>query len=334
MTRAPLACLNAVAPPLALLLCLLALDTPAVAQTAAPPPQQQPSADAQPSPAPPLVRLNLIVTDEAGRAVADVRREEVSLLEDGRPQIVAHFAREELPVSYGLVIDNSRSVGRLLPNLQRAAATLVVDSKPGDETFVIRFVDTGKIEELQDFTSDPEELMKALASMYAEGGATAVVDATYLAVQKAAARRKGDAGRRRAVVLISDCEDRESVYKREELVKLLRREGVQVFVISFLGQLSDEGTFQRGSPRERAGKLAEQIAGESGGRAFFPKDLNELVRAAEEVARHLRSQYVLAYAPTNASADGKFRKVEVKLAAAPGRPKRKAITRPGYFAGK
>lgn len=341
MTRAPLAT-QAAAPPLVPLLCLLALSASAVAQSATPPPQQSSPAQSQPAPpatrqpaqqpaSAPLVRLNLIVTDESGRSVADVRREEISVLEDGRPQNVTHFAMEELPVSYGMVIDNSRSVGSLLSYLQRAAGTLALNNRPGDETFVLRFVHADEIVQLQDFTSNPDELAKALTSLYASGGQTAVIDATYLAVEKAAARRKGDAGRRRAVVLISDCEDRSSYHKREELIKLLRREGVQVFVISFLIELSDERRLTRPSPRERARKLAEEIAEESGGRAYFPKKPSELVAAVEEISRDLRSQYVLAYAPTNASADSKYRKVEVKIADAPSRPKRLAVARPGYF---
>lgn len=331
MIRAPLASRNA-AHPLIPILCLLTLSASAAAQSSAPTPQ--PSASAQSPASAPLVRVNVLVTDESGRSVADVRREDVTLLEDGRPQPVTHFAKEELPVSYGLVIDNSASVRPLLAYLQKAAGTLAINNGPGDETFVLRFVHSDAIEELQDFTPEPELLAKALLALHTSGGQTAVIDATYLAVQKAAARRTEDAGRRRAVVLISDCEDRISTYKREELVKLLRRESVQVFVISFLIELSEEQGFRRPSPREKARKLAEDIAEASGGRAFFPKKPSELVAAVEEISRDLRSQYVAAYAPTNASADGKFRKVEVKIAAAPGHPKRKAVTRPGYFAGK
>lgn len=329
MTRAPLASRGA-APPLALLLCLLALAAPAAAPSAAPHPQGTAVQQQPPTP----VRLNVIVTDESGRSVADVRREEISVLEDGRPQTVTHFAKEELPVSYGLVIDNSASVRPLLSYLQKAAGTLAINNGPGDETFVLRFVHSDAIEQLQDFTSEPELLAKALLALYTSGGPTAVIDATYLAVQKAAARRKEDAARRRAIVLISDCEDRISSYRREELIKLLRGESVQVFVVSFLVELSEDGGFRRPSPRERARKLAAEIAEASGGRAFFPKKPSELVASVEEISRDLRSQYVVGYAPTNASADGKFRKVEVRLADAPGRPKRRAVTRPGYVAGK
>jgi Ca-activated chloride channel homolog len=322
VTHAPASRPKAIRP--ILLACLLTSHAFAPAQSAAPP--AQPSA--------PLVRLNVIVTDGSGRSVTDVRQEEISLLEDGKPQTIIHFAREELPVSYGLVIDNSASVRPLLDILRKTAGTIASGNREGDETSIVRFVDSDKIEEFQDFTSDPRLLAQALSRLYVEGGPTAVIDATYLAVQKAAARRKDEAGRRRAVVLISDCENRMNHYSREELLKLLRRESVQVFVISFLTGVSDERGFTRPSPRENARKLADEIAEESGGRAFFPKNIGELIKAAEEISRDLRSQYVIGYSPANAKADGKFRKVEVKIADAPGRAKRKAITRPGHFAGK
>lgn len=311
------------------LLCLLSSCALALAQSA---PPASPSAAAR-TPAP-AVRLNVIVTDESGRPVADVKREEVSVTEEGAPQAVTHFALEELPVSYGLVLDNSRSVAPLLETIRSTAGTIAIRNKAGDEAFVMRFVDSNKLELLRDFTSDLYELDNALSSMYAEGGQTAVIDATYVAAQKAAERRKDDEGRRRAVVLVSDCDDRSSAYKQSELVKLLRRENVQVFVISFLVKLDDLRGFTRPSQKEKARKLAESIAAESGGRAFFPKDVKELIRAAEDISRDLRSQYVVGYAPTNASADGKFRKVEVKIADAPGRTKRLAVVRPGYVAAK
>lgn len=335
MTRAPLAHARAprTLPPLKTtarlipLAFLLASCTHILARSAAP------RAESRQPDAPP-VRLNVIVTDESGRAAADVKAEEIAVREDGTPQKIIGFAREELPVSYGLVIDNSGSVRTLLDHLRRAAAAVALGNRPGDETFVARFAGSESAEVLQDFTSDPNELAKALMSLRVSQGQTAVIDAAYLAVGKAAARRAGEASRRRAVVLISDCEDRSSYYKREELVKLLRRESVQVFVVAPLDQVNDERGFIRKSPKEQARQLAELIAAESGGRAFFPKDVDGLIKAADEISRDLRAQYVLTYAPTNAKADGKFRKVEIRIADAPDRPKRRAVARPGYFAPK
>lgn len=328
MTRAPLAC-RAAAPALALLLCLLAPAAPSVvpsaAQSPAQPQQQSPAPSPQGAAAQPPsldlpVKLNVIVTDESGRAAADVRPEEISVTEDGRPQTVTRFAREELPVSYGLVIDNSRSLAAQISSVIRAGERIAGGNRPGDETFVMRFVDSDRLEIFQDFTPDFEPVRDALSQLYPEGGQTAVIDALMLAVKHAAERRGATAGRRHALVLISDCEDRASVYKRDELVDLLRRANVQVFVIALPGQLQ--------SPPDRVKKLAETVAAESGGRAFFVKKRGdaELLAAVDEVSRNLRSQYALEFRPTNAAPDGKFRRIEVTAAG-----KRKVHARPGYF---
>lgn len=316
---------------LAPLLCLLATCALVVAQSPLPPPPRQATAQSPP-PAPP-VKLNVIVSDESAGSAAEVRREEIVVTEDGAPQTITHFTKEELPVSYALVMDNSGSVRSLLDYVTRTAGTIVSGNKGGDETLIVRFIDSDKIEQIQDFTDDSGALERALASLYIDGGHTAVIDAVYLSALRVAARRKEDAGgRRRALVLISDCEDRASRYQEADLINLLRREGVQVFVIAFLMGLNDDAWSRNRSQRGRARKLAEKLAAETGGRAFFPKKVDELVKAVAEVSRDLRSQYVVAYAPTNANADGKFRKVAVKVADAPGRAKRKAVTRAGYFA--
>lgn len=314
---------------LAPLLCLLSACALVVAQSP-PPPARNATGQSQP-PAPP-VKLNVIVSDESAGSAVEVRREEIGVREDGVPQTITNFTKEELPVSYALVIDNSASVRSLLNYVIRTAGTIVSGNKAGDETLIVRFVDSPKIEEIQDFTNDSGDLESALASLYIEGGSTAVIDAVYLSAQRVAGRRKEDAGRRRALVLISDCDERASRFKESDLINLLRREGVQVFVIAFLMGLDDEAWSKDRSQKGRAGKLAEKLAAETGGRAFFPKKVDELIKAVAEVSRDLRSQHVVTYTPTNANADGKFRKVEVSVADAPGRAKRKAVARAGYFA--
>ncbi len=317
---------------LAPLLCLLSTCALIVAQSSPPPTRTTRSATAQIQTPAPAVKLNVIVSDESGSSAVEVRREEIKVTEDGVPQTITHFAKDERPVSYVLVIDKSGSMRPLLENVVRTARTLILGNKPADETAVVSFVDSGKIEQIQDFTGDPGDLGNAIDSLYSELGQSAVIDAVYLSAQLVSERQKGNAGRRRALVLISDCEDRASGYEESDLIKLLRREGVQVFVIAFLGKLAADGSMNFPSPRERARKLAQKLAAESGGRAIFPRKENDLINAAAEISRDLRSQYVVTYAPTNANADGKFRKVEVEIADTPGRAKREAVTRAGYFA--
>jgi len=275
-----------------------------------------------------IVRLDVIFTDKAGRTLTDVRPEDVRVTENGEQQTITRLALEERPVTFALLVDNSRSLTGSMEAIIRTAGTVVSVVKPGDEAAVIRFVGAESIRTVEDFTDDRESLAGATESLYFEGGKTAVIDAVRHAVEKVAERGGGE-GRRRAVILITDGDERESRPQPEELAKFLRRHDVQVFVIAFAHLLSSEGGFIAKAPREKAIALMTQIAQESGGRAFFPKDAATLRAAVEEVARNLRAQFSVEYRPTNAARDGKFRKVEVKAAG-----DRKAFARPGYFAEK
>jgi len=196
----------------------------------------------------------------------------------------------------------------------------------------VRFVSSDQIAVVQDFTGGQAALMRGLSQMYVEMGRTAVIDAVYLSALHVAERRKGEAGRRRALILLSDGEDRVSFYKQSELQKLLRKLDVQVFAIGIVAMLPEEGGIMRKSPRERAAAFLNSVTQETGGRAFFPKDIKELQEAVGEIARDLRTQYTLGYQSTNPNRDGKFRKVQVKLSETAGGGKRTIHARSGYFA--
>lgn len=287
------------------------------------------------SPTPYYVQFPLLVVDESGRSVSDVRREDVSLTDNGAPQTIADLKRDESPVSYGLMIDNSGSVRPILDLLVRSGGALVSANRPGDETFVMRFVDVAHTEILEDFTPSQQELTDALAEMYVEGGQTAVIDALHRAAQHVA-RRNIDHTHRRALVLVTDGEERGSSHKPEELYELLRREQIQVFVIGLTALLDDTGGFIRKSPRENAVKLIEAVARESGGRAFFPSSghrrADDLNAAVKEITSSLQSQYLVSYAPPPETADGKFHKVQIKVVEGAGKGKRKVVAAPGYYA--
>ena len=277
---------------------------------------------------------SIYVVDGASHAVADVRREDVSLTVVGAPRAVDYFAREESPVSYGLVIDNSGSVRQILDLLARTASTLVATNRPDDEAFVMRFVDQPRTSILEDFTSDKPSLVSALSDMYVEGGQTAVVDAVYRAAEHTAERAGG--GRRLALVVVTDGEDRGSQRKVEELTQLLRRSGIRVFVIGLTGLLDNASSFIHQNSREKATTLLQTISAESGGRAFFPTFgktvAGELTDAINEIGDGLRAGYVVGFAAPDASADGKFHKVQVWVAEGAGKGKRKVVAAPGYFA--
>ena len=154
-----------------------------------------------------------------------------------------------------------------------------------------------------------------------------------MGTRRVAERRTDEAGRRRALVLLTDGEDRSSYFKKSDLQKLLRTHDVQVFVIGVVSVLGKgQALFGKG-PQEKAAAFLNSLAQETGGRAFFPKNVKEMQAAVAEIARDLRAQYAISYQTSNANRDGKFRQIQVKLsetAAAGG--KRTVHARSGYFA--
>jgi Ca-activated chloride channel homolog len=283
-----------------------------------------------------LVNLNVRVIDRNNRPIGNVRQDEFVVYENGVPQPIFSFSKEEVPVSYGLAIDTSGSLRSQLAQVIEAGKVIINSNKPGDETFLVRFISSDKIEQVLDFTSNTEDLIDSLDTFYTEGGQTAIVDAVYVTAEHVAQYKKGDTDdrRRRALIVVTDGEDRGSQYKQEELFERLREEDVQIYVIGFVNELDREGGLIRKSSREKAVNLINRLAKETGGRAFFPESLSELPQIADEIVRDLRTQYVVSYSPTNKARDGSYRAIRVAVADAPGKDKRIALTRSGRIAGR
>ncbi|HEY8227863.1 MAG TPA: VWA domain-containing protein [Pyrinomonadaceae bacterium] len=304
-----------------------------------PPPKLKPT----PTPAPPedieegsivrinadLVELHVRVIDRNNRPIDNVPRSDFHVFEDGVAQPIEYFSREEVPISYGLAVDTSGSLRTQLTSVIDAGKTIVNSNKPGDETFLVRFISSDKIETVQDFTSNKDALIDGLDGLYIEGGQTAVVDAVYLSAEHVAEYKRGDTSdrRRRALIVITDGEDRNSFYKQEQLFARLREEDVQIFVIGFVSELDSEAGFIRKSSREKAVNLINELATKTGGRAFFPTSISELPQIANEIVRDLRTQYVVAYNPTNKTPDGTIRTIKVSVDQPAGGEKRIALTR-------
>jgi Ca-activated chloride channel family protein len=218
-----------------------------------------------------------------------------------------------------------------LPTCISVASALIQNNRINDETMLVRFVSSDRIEPVQDFTTDKAKLLDSLKLMRVEGGQTAVVDAVHLSVQATASRKGDNADVRRVLVLISDGEDRSSYYSQDNLLQLLREKDVQIFAIGVVGQLDNEGGMIRSSPREKAEKLLNRLAEETGGQAFFADDLTELVEAAKHVNTNLASQYILGFERHNQPGEQGFRKIKASIV----RPSEKliAITRPSYWVG-
>jgi len=271
------------------------------------------------------VRLNVMLTGGKGRATPELKREDLRVFVDGVERPVVSFEKEVLPVSYGLVVDNSGSLRSQIDAVVTAAKIVVAQNIPGDEAFVIRFVSSDNIRVVQSMTADKSALGRALDQMFVEKGQTALLDALFLAgdyLMKNAARA-GDVGRRRALLLVSDGEDRASFYKVEQVLKVLKEGRVQVFCVGLTGALDKEQGFITSSKRQRARDLLMKIASETGGRVFYAEKGRELEEAVSEVAENIRTQYAVGFEQSQTGGKGRG-KVEVKVVGAPGKERLKA----------
>jgi Ca-activated chloride channel family protein len=272
-----------------------------------------------------MVILNVRVTDALSKAVVDVPQSGFQVTEDGVAQNIAFFSKEEFPLSYGLVIDASGSMGsQLLKVVQQSGGRIVNSNKDGDETFLVKFISSDKMEIVQETTSDKKLLIDGLNSLYLEGGQTAVVDALYLSADKLV-KQKSAAGslRRRALVIVTDGEDRASYYKVEQLFSLLGSTDIQIYAIGFTGELN-------GKSKERAVSLLAQLAMETGGRVFFPTSTGELEHITDEIINDIRTQYVIGYVPSSDTSSKAFHKIQVSIVENANLEKRIAVTRVGY----
>lgn len=187
------------------------------------------------------------------------------------------------PLSYGLVVDNSGSLRAYIDQVIAAGKTLVEGQREGDEAFVLRFVSRDQIELVRDFTGSRAALGRTLDAMYVEGGQTAVVDAVYMAAEHLSQKYGPDSTRQRALVLITDGEDRASYYTKEQLLALLRERRITVHVLGFPRLARAQGQ----KSYEQALALIKTLAEETGGRAVVVEEMTELPSAASELLKHL-----------------------------------------------
>lgn len=282
-----------------------------------------------------LVNLNVRVIDRNNRPINNITQRDFKIYEDGILQEVEFFSKAEVPTNYALVIDNSGSMRTQLDKVIEAGKVLVNSNRPEDETMIIRFVGRDKIEIQQDFTSRKDDIIDALDNLYIEGGQTAVIDSVYLAVESTDEHEKSkkfDDRKRRAIILITDGEDRNSFYNEKQLFELLNESEVQIYVVGFVEELSKEGGFIGKSQQARAKTLLQRMADETGGRAYFPRSPQELPDIAREISNELRTQYSIGYIPSNEKQDGSFRQIRVQVADGPNKEKRIAVTRAGRTA--
>lgn len=272
-----------------------------------------------------LVELDVTVVDQNNTPFMNLKKEDFSVYEDKVKQTINNVSREEVPVSFGLVIDTSGSMRSKLQTVSDAAVSLIKQMRLDDEAFVASF--KAEPELIQDFTADRRELEDAISELYTSGG-TALLDAIIATADYAHEKGKR---RRKALVVVSDGVEKNSSVKEKDVMEALKEDEVQVYLVGFIDEEMEEKSLFGKSPAKKAKDLLSRIADDSGGRAYFPKDISEIPAIAAQIAKDLRTQYVVSYYPANENRDGTFRTVQVSVNSQ-GARKLIARTRRGYYA--
>jgi VWFA-related protein len=263
-----------------------------------------------------LVVLQVTVFDKGGRLVTTLPQTAFQVYENGVQQQVKLFKREDIPVSMGLVIDNSGSMRDKRQKVAAAAVALVKDSNREDEAFVVNFNDDAYLD--CEFTSDVKKMDDALTKIDSRGG-TAMRDAIRMSIDHMREKAKRD---KKVILVVTDGNDNASLISLENLVKAAQQSEVILYTI---GLLSEEERREA----KRAKHALDALTEATGGQAYYPKELTDVERIAHQVAHDIRSQYTITYTPSNQALDGSFRQIRV-VANAPGRPV--VRTRTGYYA--
>jgi len=267
-----------------------------------------------------LVVLHTTVLDDRQRFADGLKQENFRIFEDKVEQKLSVFKREDVPVSMGLVIDNSGSMREKRPRVNEAALTLVQASNPRDEAFVVNFNDDFYLDLDKDFTSSIPELKEALERIDSRGS-TALRDAIIGSLD----HLKKGAKDKKVLLVVTDGEDNASHNSLEKTLREIQKTDTVIYTIGLLGT---EGRKEA----KRAKKVLQEIAAASGGVAYFPENVEDVHSICEQVAHDIRNQYILAYYPTNSNRDGSFRAVSVEVIPPRGRGKLVARTRNGYYA--
>jgi Ca-activated chloride channel family protein len=263
-----------------------------------------------------LVVVHASVLDQKGKLLTNLQEPAFKVLENGVEQPIKIFRREDIPVSLGIIIDNSGSMRDKKSRVAAAALNLVRASNPQDEVFIVNFNDDAYLD--QPFTSNIKKMEEALDRMETKGG-TAMRDAISMSMDYLKEKAKKE---KKVLVVVTDGNDNTSNINLEDLMRKAQQSDVLIYSI---GILSEE------EPREskKAKRALHDLAIASGALDFYPKDLEEVDKEVPEIAHEIRNQYTLAYSPLNPALDGSFRKISVTVNA-PGHPT--VRSRNGYYA--
>jgi VWFA-related protein len=261
------------------------------------------------------VALNVSVFNPQWQVIRGLPQSAFTVFENGAKQEITVFRQEDVPVSMGLIVDSSASMRDKQDRVTSAALAMIKASNPDDEVFVVNFNDEPQL--TQEFTGKIDVLEKSLRGLQPKGE-TAMRDAVLMGIQHLRSRAKRD---KRVLVVITDGEDNSSVATQQRLIEGARQNNAIVYAIGLMGGEPPESA-------ERARKQLDELANQTGGRAWFPADVSEITAITPEIAHEIRNQYVVGYTPADSNKDGKFRTVKVEVNV-PGAIVR---TRSGYYA--
>jgi Ca-activated chloride channel family protein len=263
-----------------------------------------------------LVVLHASVIDKSGKLVTNLPQNAFKVYENGSEQAIKIFKREDVPVSLGILIDDSGSMRDKRAKVGAAALALVKASNPQDEVFIVNFNDEAFLD--VPFTNDINKLQEGLQKIDSRGG-TAMRDAISMSIDYLKEKGKKD---KKVILVVTDGNDTASMETLEKLVAKSRQSEVLIYGIGILGEEE---------PREskKAQRALKALTEASGGMVFYPKQLPEVEKMSLEVAHEIRNQYIIAYSPSLQALDGSFRQIKVNVSG-PGRPV--VRTRNGYYA--
>lgn len=270
-----------------------------------------------------MVVLHVAVSDDRGQAVENLSGKSFRVFEDKVEQKVSLFSHEDIPLTLGLVVDNSGSMREKRAQVSAAAMTFVKTSNPQDEAFVVNFNDEYYLDTDGEFTNDQQNMSDALARIDSRGS-TALYDAVIGSLNHL---KKGHKDRR-VLLLVTDGEDTASRSSFADAIRAAEKSNATIYAIGVFSQ--DDRKTDKKMIRNST-RVLTQLAEATGGQAFFPETLDEVTPLCQQVAKEIRDQYTIGYYPTNAATDGTFRTVRVD-AAAQGHGKIFARTRTGYYA--
>ena len=265
-----------------------------------------------------MVVLHATVQNHKGILVSGLGKDHFQVYEDGVPQQIKYFSHEDIPVTVGLVVDNSGSMRQKRPEVIAAALAFARSSNPQDQMFVVNFNENVSFGLPADmlFTDQAAQLEVALSRIAADGE-TALYDAVAASLEQL---KRGNRDKK-VLIVASDGGDNASKHTLDQVLAMAGQSDAIIYTIDIYVE----------EDLDRNPNALRRLAKATGGEAFLVESLPEVVPICERIAHDIRSQYTLAYAPANRKQDGTYRVIHVK-AAAPGQGRLSVRTRAGYYA--